>query len=129
MAHYAILNEDNIVTNVIVISNDDILDENGNENEELGLEKCREIYNDPSIKAVQTSYNKNFRKYYAGIGFSYNEEGDVFVPPKPYPSYSFNSTTFEWEPPTPKPTDPIENGGYIWNENTLSWDTIILPTE
>lgn len=127
MAHYAILDENNIVTNVIVISNEDVLDENGNECEELGANKCKEIFLNNDLKCVKTSYNANIRNYYAGIGYYYDEESDVFIPPQPYPSWTLNETTKKWESPTPKPTEIIQNGGYSWNEDTLTWDAIYLP--
>ena len=67
---------------------------------------------------VQTSYNNSFRKNYAGIGHTYDETRDAFYAPQPYPSWTLNETTCQWEAPTPYPDD----GRYTWNENTLSWD-------
>ena len=68
---------------------------------------------------VQTSYNGNFRKNYAGIGYTYDETRDAFYTPQPYPSWTLNETTCQWEAPTPYPDD---GEIYIWNEETLSWD-------
>ena len=67
---------------------------------------------------VQTSYNGNFRKNYAGIGYTYDETRDAFYTPQPYPSWTLNETTCQWEAPTPYP----DEGNHTWNENTLSWD-------
>jgi|TARA_R110001592_G_scaffold163373_1_gene397290 hypothetical protein len=67
---------------------------------------------------VQTSYNGNFRKNYAGIGYTYDETRDAFYTPQPYPSWTLNETTCQWEAPTPYPDDDER---YIWDEDTLSW--------
>lgn len=121
MAHYALLDENNIVTQVLYVENQFILDENGNESEELGIAQCREGLGVPDARLVKTSYNGRIRARYAGIGYSYNEEYDGFVPPKPFPSWSLNTTTLEWEPPVPKPTHNSDNTYCLWNEETLSW--------
>jgi len=68
---------------------------------------------------VQTSYNNNFRKNYAGMGYTYDETRDAFYAPQPYPSWTLNETTCRWESPTPYPDDDKH---YTWNEDTLSWD-------
>ena len=68
---------------------------------------------------VQTSYNNNFRKNYAGMGYTYDETRDAFYAPQPYPSWTLNETTCHWEAPTPYPKDEKI---YLWNEETLSWD-------
>ena len=66
---------------------------------------------------VQTSYNNSFRKNYAGIGHTYDETRDAFYAPQPYPSWTLNETTCQWEAPTPYP----DEGNYAWDEDTLSW--------
>ena len=124
MAHFAELNQNNEVIQVIVISNQDILDETGKESEEVGINFCKSLYGlDKNWK--QTSYNNSFRKRYAGIGMSYNEELDAFILPQPYPSWSLNSETADWEPPVPQPqlTEEQINSrqSYEWDEGTLSW--------
>lgn len=116
MAHFAELDENNTVTRVIVVSNDDILDESGNESEEIGLNFLENLYGHRNWK--QTSYNNSFRKNYAGIGYKYYEEHDGFVNPQPYPSWSLNTETFTWEAPIPKPS---ENLFFTWNEENLQW--------
>lgn len=85
MAHFAELDENNIVKRVIVISNSDLIDTNGQESEQIGIEFCKSLFGQDT-KWVQTSYNNNIRKYFAGIGYIYNEELDEFVPPEVEPS-------------------------------------------
>lgn len=116
MAHFAKLNAQNIVENVIVVSNNELLD-NGVESEAKGIAFCKSLYGDDT-KWVQTSYNNNFRKRYAQINGSYDAQLDAFIPIKPFPSFVFNSETCDWQAPVPYPTD---GKNYIWNESTLSW--------
>lgn len=85
MAHFAELDENNIVMRVIVVSNSDLLNENGEETEQKGIEFCKSLFGQDT-KWVQTSYNNNIRKYFAGIGYTYNQELDEFVPPEVEPS-------------------------------------------
>lgn len=125
MAHFAELNEDNIVTQVIVVSNDDILDDEGNESEEVGLNFLEQLFGHRNWK--QTSYNGNFRKNYAGIGYKYDENLDGFIEPQPYPSWNLDNETLKWVPPVPMPK---ENEGksilHIWNEENINWDCITI---
>lgn len=117
MAHFAQLNSNSIVQQVIVISNDDLLDSNGVEQESIGIQVCRSIFG-PNTNWVQTSYNGNFRKKYAGIGDKFVSEADVFYNPiAPFPSWTLNGN-YDWQPPTPMPTD---GKAYDWDESTLSW--------
>lgn len=121
MAHFAKLDQNNVVTQVIVISNKDTADANGFEKEYIGAAYCERLFGGTW---KQTSYNANFRKHYAGIGYTYNSDIDAFVPPKPYNSWILNADTADWEAPTPMPEDygtgdPPKN--YSWDENTLSW--------
>lgn len=117
MAHFAQLNENNIVTQVIVINNDDILDQNGNESEQLGIQVCKNLLGQ-NTNWAQTSYNANFRKNYAGIGFTFDSGRDAFIPPKPFNSWVLNEETCLWEAPTPYPND---GNTYFWDEQTTSW--------
>jgi hypothetical protein len=117
MAHFAKI-ESNLVTQVIVINNDVMLNENNEEQEELGIAYIHNLYNDNTTVWVQTSYNSNFRKNYAGIGHTYDKTRDAFYAPQPYPSWTLNETTCQWESPTPYPDDDKH---YIWDEDTLSW--------
>ncbi len=122
MAHFAKLDDDNIVTQVIVVSDADCKDQDGNEVEAIGVAFCNNLLGG---RWVQTSYNGNIRKRYAGIGYSYNEQYDVFIAPKPYNSWTLNVTTFDWEAPVPYPTESfdLENlSYYTWNETNRTWD-------
>jgi len=125
MAHYAMLDENNIVTQVIVVSNDDIKDVNGNEVEEIGVAFCKKLLGaDTNWK--QTSYNNNFRVRYAGISYSYSEELDAFIPPKPYASWVLNEETADWESPVgPAPELTEEQLAiraiYRWDEENTQW--------
>jgi len=116
MAHFAQLDENNVVTQVIVVSNNELLDANGQEREELGVAFCQRLFGG---NWKQTSYNHKLRVRYAGIGYSYNADLDAFVPPKPFPSWTLNSETASWDAPTPMPT--TEGKLYHWDEATTSW--------
>ena len=118
MAHFAEINTNNIVTNVIVVNNEDVLDENNVEQELIGIAFIHNLYNDNTAVWVQTSYNNSFRKNYAGIGHTYDETRDAFYAPQPYSSWTLNETTCYWEAPTPYPDDGNE---YDWNESTTAW--------
>lgn len=117
MAHFAELDENNIVLNVIVVNNSDMLDENGNENEQIGIAFLKSIFGQEK-KYVQTSYNNNFRVKYAWIGDEYVQKYDAFITPPAFPSFIFNEQTLFWEPPVPFPNDGYD---YWWDEDTLSW--------
>lgn len=125
MAHFAELDETNTVLRTIVISNADITDEHGVEHESLGINLCQTLYGS-NTTWVQTSYNKNFRKMYAEQGFKYSPEVNVFYNPVgPFPSWSLDAN-FDWVAPTPHPED---GKPYVWDEPSLSWKEIELPTE
>jgi hypothetical protein len=115
MAHFAKL-ENNIVIQVIVVANQDILDENGQENEQKGIDFCSNLLGGTW---KQTSYNGNIRKNYAGIGYTYDEGLDAFIAPKPFASWVLDETTAQWKAPVDMPTDDKK---YTWNEDTTSWD-------
>jgi hypothetical protein len=115
MAHFAQLNEENLVTQVIVVANQDTADQDGVENEAIGIEFCTNLLGG---KWVQTSYNGNIRKNYAGVGYKYDAALDAFIPPQPFASWTLNNETAQWEAPTPYPTDDKR---YTWDEATTSW--------
>jgi hypothetical protein len=117
LAHFAKL-ENNIVKQVIVVSNQDILDEQGQESEEKGIAFCSNLLGGTW---KQTSYNGNIRKNYAGIGYTYDEGRDAFIPPKPYNSWLLDEATCQWKAPVDMPTDDKK---YTWNEETLAWDVV-----
>jgi len=102
MAHFAQIDYENKVIRVSVVANEDILDDDGNESEEVGIEYLKSIHG-PHTMWIKTSYNNNFRFRYAGIGLVYNVEHDVFLLPQPYPSWTLNTETYEWDPPVPEP--------------------------
>lgn len=115
MAHFAQLDENNVVLQVIVVSNSDCLDESGNESEAVGVAFCQSLLGG---NWKQTSYNGTIRKNYAGIGFTYDAGRDAFIAPKPYASWVLNEDTCRWDAPIPMPT---EGGPYQWDEATTSW--------
>lgn len=125
MAHFALLDGNNIVMNVVVVNNNDIIDNNGNESEEMGIKLLQSLH--PGTRWVQTSYNSNIRGSYAGIGDYYNEEYDVFCAPKPFPSWTFDPEMCKWNPPVE--CDIIIDEGVIveWNESELKWDKTVVP--
>ena len=130
MGHFAQLDENNIVTQVIVVSNDDCTDANGNEIEEIGIAFCKKLLGaDTNWK--QTSYNNNIRVRYAGIGYSFSEELNAFIPPQPFSSWKLNKKTADWDAPVARPElteAEIEARSYYrWDEdayqadNTTGW--------
>jgi hypothetical protein len=117
MAHFAKL-ENNIVITVNSVVNEVIKDSNGVEQEAIGIEFLKTLYNEPNAIWKQTSYNNNIRKNYAGIGYTYDETRDAFIPPKTFNSWILNEDTCNWEAPINYPTD---GKSYKWNEETLTW--------
>ena len=117
MAHFAKLDQNNIVLEVNVVDNEHLLDANNIEREELGIAFLVQWSGGyPYWK--QTSYNGSIRKNYAGVGYTYDAGRDAFIEPQPYPSWTLNETTCRWEPPVPYPTD---GKYYVWDEATTSW--------
>tara|TARA_Y100000389_G_C17312708_1_gene438836 strand:- start:452 stop:811 length:360 start_codon:yes stop_codon:yes gene_type:complete len=115
MAHFAKINDNNIVESILVISNENLGDSDFPESEPLGQAFLEEIGN--SGHWLQTSYNNNFRQRYAGIGYTYNTEMDAFITPKPYPSWTLD-TDGNWQPPYEMPTDSLF---YEWDEDSQQW--------
>lgn len=118
MAHFAQLDENNVVVQIVVVKNNEILDENGNESEAKGIAFCQSLYG-ANTHWVQTSYNGNFRKRYATVDGTYDASLDAFIFPKPSrnPSWVIDPDTCDWAPPVPRPTDYV----YIWNELLVDW--------
>jgi hypothetical protein len=118
MAHFAQLDENNKVLQVIVVANEELLLD-GVENETKGIIFCKSLLGEDT-KWVQTSYNATIRKNYAGIGFTYDPIADHFFAPQPYPSWVLNDDA-QWEAPVAYPTD---GEAYTWNEDTQEWDLV-----
>lgn len=118
MAHYAFLDENNIVTEVIVgIDETELIEGKDPETwyAEFRGQRC-----------LRTSYNGNIRKNYAGVGFTYNEQLDAFISPKPFDSWTLNEETAQWEAPVPYPTDGIV---YQWDESAIDWVAVVFEAE
>lgn len=120
MAHFANIDNSNIVQAVIVVNNEVLLDNDGNESEELGVSFCQSLYGDET-RWKQTSYNGNFRKNFAFTGYTYDEAMDAFIPISPYQSWVLNEETCQWQPPIPYPSD---GQMYYWDEPSVSWSLV-----
>jgi len=118
MAHFAEIDLNNVVERVIVVHNNELLDDNGNEVEQKGIDFCKSLFGGTWI---QTSYNGNFRKNFAGKNFTYDSKLDAFIPPKPYNSWLLDEETCLWEAPVSYPED--ENT-YVWDEDLTDWKLI-----
>ena len=127
MAHFAKIDENNVVTQVIVVDNKDITDPHtGQEDEILGIAFCKKLLGG---NWVQTSYNNNLRVRYAGIGYTYNRALDAFVPPKPFESWVLNNETADWESPVgPAPAlteaETTAFSRYEWDEENGAWKLV-----
>ena len=134
MAHFAQIDSNNIVTQVIVVADADTADAQGNHMESIGIAFCQRLIGG---NWKQTSYNTHggvhslggtpFRKNYAGLGYTYDADRDAFIPPKPYASWVLDESTCLWNAPMPYPTDlgtPDAPKRYTWNEQTRTWDLV-----
>lgn len=117
MAHFAQLDINSTVINVIVVSNDTIHNLPFPSSETVGVAFCQSLLGAATIWK-QTSYNNNFRKNHAGIGFKYDDVLDAFIPPKRFPSWVLNTETCRWKAPVAMPDD---GNPYVWDEPTISW--------
>jgi|TARA_R110000787_G_scaffold170141_2_gene282828 hypothetical protein len=132
MAHFAKISEENEVLQVVVVDNNKILDENGVEQESIGQTFLETNNNWPANLWVQTSYNSTFRKNYAGMGCSWYPDHNFFIGPKPFLSWTLNTTEAIWDPPIAKPDLTAEqisqnNAGthywyYNWDEPNQVWN-------
>ena len=118
MAHFCELDNNDVVLRVIVVSNADTSTPDGTEVESIGIAFCQRLFGG---NWKQTSYNNNMRVRYAGIGYTYDETLDAFIPPKPYPSWTLDNSTADWVAPVPYPTD---GKVYSWNEADQSWTAL-----
>lgn len=120
MAHFAQIDEANLVVQVIVVNNSEINDLPFPESEPIGVVFCHSLFG-TGTQWRQTSYNASFRKNYAGIGFSYDAARDAFIPPRPYPSWLLDEVTCQWQAPVPCPSD---GAIYAWDETSGGWVAI-----
>ena len=129
MASFAKIGLNNKVIEVLSVHNNELKDSNGVEQENIGIDFLTKLTGWSIWK--QTSYNTiggvhnnggtPFRKNNAGIGFTYDEDKDAFIPPKPFASWTLNEETCLWDPPVVKPDDGER---YVWNESTTTWDIV-----
>jgi hypothetical protein len=125
MAHFAEINDNNIVTRVIVIHNNEITVD-GQELEFKGIDFCEGLFGHRNW--VQTSYNGNIRYNFAGAGYTWDSENDAFYAPQPYASWSLDEN-FIWQAPVPYPEDASEDKIYEWDEDNLTWKVVELTIE
>ena len=116
MAHFAKIGLNNIVTDVLVVANRETMDSNGVEHESIGVEFLKTLTGHETW--IQTSYNGNIRKNYAGVGYTYDSQRDAFIPPQPYPSWTLVEETCNWTAPVLYPAD---GNMYQWDETTTNW--------
>jgi hypothetical protein len=126
MAHYAFINDNNIVTQVIVGKDEDdfvdgITDWESYYSAFVGERCLRTSYN--TAAGVHTGGGEAYRGNYAGIGYTYDEALDAFIAPQPYPSWALNEATYSWEAPVAYPED---GGVYVWNENKKEWEAVVV---
>ena len=119
MAHFAKIGLNNKVINVVSVHNNELLDANGVEQEVLGCQFLEGITGWAVWK--QTSYSANFRKHFAGVGYTYDEDRDAFIAPKPFNSWVLNEETCNWEAPVAKPD---EENLYKWSEENQQWEVV-----
>jgi len=119
MAHYAFLDDNNVVIEVITGRNEnDVVD---------GISDWEQYYGDfRGKRCVRTSYNGNIRKNYAGVGYTYDEDRDAFIPPKSFPSWTLNEDTCTWEAPVAYPEDGVM---YRWDEDSVNWVPMVFESE
>ena len=117
MAHFAQLDQNNVVLQVIVVDDKDTHTQLGIESEEVGVAFCKQLFGQDT-KWLQTSYSGSIRGAFAGVGSVYDSRTDAFLPPRPYLSWVFDNKAHKWNPPAAKPNDEKI---YRWDEETTSW--------
>lgn len=126
MAHYALLNENNIVVQVITGVDENVIQTDLDGTQVGGSTEAWETFyaSRPEFEGLtckRTSYHGNIRKNYAGIGYKYDREFDAFIPPQPFPSWKLNYTTYQWEPPI---TIPQAIAGYVWKWSEINQEWV-----
>lgn len=139
MAHFAQINSENLVIRVTRVSNDFLMDDSGQEDEQKGIDYLQSLLPIDNCTWIQTSYNTYrgvhlkggvpLRKNYAGIGYTYDPDLDGFCPPSPYSSWTLSTESCQWEAPTPPPPNQENGLPYIWNEENLKWTPLAEPAE
>jgi hypothetical protein len=132
MAHYALINSENIVVQVITGVDENIIQTDIDGTQIGGSTEAWENFYTTQPQFIgltckRTSYNGSIRKNYAGIGYKYDQVFDVFIPPQPFPSWKLNYTTFKWEAPIPTP-DEIEGYYFLWSEINKEWIQVAIPS-
>ena len=133
MAHFAKLDDNNVVIEVVVVNNAVITDENGQEQEQLGIDFLKNLYNEPDSVWVQTSYNGNFRANMADAEYTYDPQNDVFIPPAPYDNWVLDTTTYKWKTPVNYPSittigDPSVSLYITWDQDNVQWKGVASGT-
>jgi len=138
MAHFAKLGINGKVIGVLTVNNNDLLNGDNQEDELVGQQYLERIHGWPASMWVQTSYNTSkgvhklggipLRGQYAGRGMIYDEDNNIFRAKQPYASWTLNTTTAHWEPPTPMPSTQTAGkfDSYTWNESTTTWDKVVV---
>ena len=132
MAHYALINKDTNIVEQVITGVDENITQTDLDGTQVGgsSEAWEQFYASRSwfenVYCKRTSYNANIRANYAGIGYKYDKDFDVFIAPQPYPSWKLNYTTYKWEAPVAKPDD-IEGYKWVWSEINKEWIQIQLP--
>ncbi len=117
MAHFAKMDDNNVVLTVNVVANETVNNLSFPESEPVGVSFLTE-WSGGYVNWKQTSYNAKFRKNFAGVGYTYDDALDAFIPPKPYISWILNTNTYQWDPPIPYPND---EKNYYWDEQIQNW--------
>jgi hypothetical protein len=123
MAYFSKIGLNSKVIEVLSVHNDVLKDADGEEQEALGIDFLTKLTGWAIWR--QTSYNNNMRKNHAGIGYSYDEARDAFIPPKPYPSWTLNEESCQWDSPVAYPEDEKH---YTWNELNQEWAEVVSST-
>jgi hypothetical protein len=132
MAHYALINSENIVVQVITGVDENIIQTDLDGTQVGGTSEAWEQFyaaqpQFAGLTCKRTSYNGNIRANYAGVGYKYEPDFDVFLPPQPYPSWKLNYTTYRWEAPVATP-DEVEGFRWKWSEINKEWIKLAIPT-
>ncbi len=120
MAHFVRLDSNNVVVETIVVPDEAVTDKNGQENEQLGIQWLKRLRGGQGVWR-KTSYNNSERRTFAGIGYKYDTVNNVFIPPKPFESFVWNSSLEQWEPPVAMPED---SKTYHWDEFNKNWKQV-----